>query len=85
MDLGKQAQFPPSIIATPLRPDIVIWSKMARVVVLIELTCCAEEGVREAQLRKQTKYIPLVNQCNQVMEGKLTYAGDLRKRLVRSL
>jgi hypothetical protein len=64
VDLGKQAQFPPSIIASPLRPDIVIWSKMARVVVLIELTCCAEEGVREAQLRKQTKYIPLVNEIN---------------------
>ena len=64
VDLGKQAQFPPTIIASPLRPDIVIWSKMARVVVLIELTCCAEEGVREAQLRKQTKYIPLVNEIN---------------------
>ena len=40
VDLEKQAQFPPTIIASPLRPDIVIWSKMARVVVLIELTCC---------------------------------------------
>ena len=64
VDLDKQAQLPPDIIATALRPDIVIWSRMARVVVLIELTCCAE-GVREAQRRKQAKYIPLVNDINE--------------------
>ena len=43
---------------------------MARVVVLMELTCCAEEGVREAQLRKEAKYIPLVNDINETKTWK---------------
>jgi hypothetical protein len=35
---------------------------MSRKVVLLELTCCAEEGVRAAQLRKQVRYHELVEQ-----------------------
>jgi hypothetical protein len=61
----KKAEFPPTIVATPLRPDIVLWSKMARVVVLIELTCPAEEGIQEARLRKETKYTELLNAINE--------------------
>jgi hypothetical protein len=49
---AKKAEFPPTIVATPLRPDIVLWSRMSRVVVLIELTCPAEEGMFNAQLRR---------------------------------
>ena len=52
VDFNSSAQFPPEILATPLRPDIVLWSTMSRVVVLMELTCCAEESMRDAQLRK---------------------------------
>jgi hypothetical protein len=61
---AKKAEFPPSILATPLRPDIVLWSRMSRVVVLIELTCPAEEGMFNAQLRKETKYSGLVDDIN---------------------
>jgi len=57
----KQIVFPPNICATSERPDIVIWSVKARSVILIELTCCAEEGVRAAQLRKEVRYHDLVN------------------------
>ncbi len=39
--------FPPEIFATPQRPDIVIWSAAIRLVILIELTCPAEEGINE--------------------------------------
>ena len=60
----KKAEFPPAIVATPLRPDIVLWSQMSRVVVLIELTCCAEEGMSAARLRKETKYTELVSEIN---------------------
>ena len=61
---AKQAEFPAAIIATPLRPDIALWSQMSRVVVLIELTCPAEEGMRNAQLRKETKYTELLDNIN---------------------
>jgi hypothetical protein len=58
---AKKAEFPPAIVATSLRPDIVLWSRMSRIVVLIELTCPAEEGMLKAQLRKETKYSALVD------------------------
>ena len=56
--------FPPHIYPTSERPDIVIWSRMSRKVILLELTCCAEEGVKAAQLRKQVRYHELVENIN---------------------
>jgi hypothetical protein len=61
---AKQVEFPPTIIATSLRPDIVLWSVMSRIVLLIELTCPAEEGMAAAQLRKETKYAELLESIN---------------------
>ena len=61
---AKKAEFPPTIVATSLRPDIVLFSQMSRVVVLIELTCPAEEGMINAQLRKETKYSALLDEIN---------------------
>ena len=60
----KKLVFPPTICATNLRPDIVIWSLMSRVVILIELTCCAEEGIGAAQVRKETRYAELLDEIN---------------------
>src|ERR1043165_9772702 len=54
--------FPPSIIATNVRPDIVLWSNSARVVVMIELTVCAEEGIAAAQMRKESRYQSLLDE-----------------------
>lgn len=51
--------FPPEIYSTPLRPDIIIWSSIAKQVFLIELTCPAEEGIEAAQIRKEARYAPL--------------------------
>ena len=61
----RKMVFPPVICATNLRPDIVIWSKRSRVVILIELTCCAEEGISAAQLRKENRYAELMAQITQ--------------------
>ena len=36
---------PPEIVATSQRPDIVIWSTALKKVIMIELTCPAEEGI----------------------------------------
>src|SRR6478609_10962096 len=54
--------FPPTICATNERPDVVIWSTLARVVILLELTVPAEEGVEAAQLRKEAKYTKLLDE-----------------------
>ena len=51
--------FPPEICATSDRPDIIIWSRDAKHVILIELTCPAEENIQSAAIRKQSRYIPL--------------------------
>ena len=61
---AKKVEFPPTILATSRRPDIVLWSEMSRVVLLIELTCPAEEGMGAAQLRKETKYSELLDNIN---------------------
>jgi hypothetical protein len=37
-----------SVLATLQRPDIIIWSPSLRKVILIELTCPAEEGIINA-------------------------------------
>ena len=57
-----QAGFPPVFYSTSERPDIVIWSASARLVILIELTVPAEEGIVAAQLRKQARYQALLDE-----------------------
>ena len=55
----KQFLFPPEICSTDSRPDIVIWSLQQKKVILIELTCPAEEGIENASSRKQLRYANL--------------------------
>ena len=60
----KRIVFPPNVYATDQRPDIVLWSRMSREVLLLELTCCAEEGFEAAKLRKEIRYHELVESIN---------------------
>ena len=53
---AKQIIFPPCICATNQRPDIIIFSRSAKKVILIELTCPAEENFNSAAIRKTVKY-----------------------------
>ena len=62
----KRIVFPPSIYATNERPDIVIWSKKLKRVILIELSCCAEEGIAAAQARKEARYKELVEEIRRI-------------------
>jgi len=55
----KKVVFPPHIYSTSERPDVVIWSRMSRSVVLLELTCCAEEGVKSTQMVGMLNSSPL--------------------------
>jgi hypothetical protein len=58
----NQAPFPVHICVTDRRPDIVIHSASLKTVIIIELTCPAEENISDARLRKEIKYAPLKKQ-----------------------
>ena len=57
---GTSYNFPHHIVATTLRPDLVIWSDHKKVFHLIELTICYKTGFVEAKRRKTTRYAELV-------------------------
>ena len=65
--------FPPEIISTSERPDIIIWSHASQKVLLIELTCPAEEGIDAAKIRKETKYMDLINQISEFTNWKVSF------------
>ena len=52
--------FPPEIIPTSLRPDVVVWSNQLKRAIIIELTCAAEEGIEAAHIQKESKCLPLI-------------------------
>ena len=62
---GENYVCPPEIYSTAERPDILIWSPRLKQLIMIELTCPAEEGMYAAKVRKQSKYMPLIDQINQ--------------------
>jgi hypothetical protein len=55
--------FPPSIYATDLRPDMVVWSEATRTLIIVELTVPSEDNIADAAFRKQNKYEELVLAC----------------------
>ena len=55
--------FPPSIYATDLRPDVVIWSDATKTVILLELTIPYEDNIADAEFRKKAKYQDLAGSC----------------------
>ena len=63
IDYTKQPiPFPVHICVTDQRPDIVFYSDDLKSVILVELTCPAEENIADARLRKSVKYSPLKTQ-----------------------
>ncbi|XP_035683116.1 uncharacterized protein LOC118420431 [Branchiostoma floridae] len=64
-DIGKQLELPKDIITTNLRPDIIMYSRRTKQLVLIELTVPWEDRVEEAQERKLQKYQELVTNCRE--------------------
>lgn len=60
----KKIVFPSHIYGTDERPDIVLWSDSLREVIIVELTCPAEEGIEAAAIRKKARYLPLKEAIN---------------------
>jgi hypothetical protein len=57
--------FPTIIVDTAERPDVVVWSVSIKSVILIELTCPAEENFLSAAKRKRARYAVLCEQIRQ--------------------
>jgi hypothetical protein len=51
--------FPPEILATNLRPDIIIWSTSRKIIIIIELTCPMEENLLTQMHLKIARYTGL--------------------------
>ena len=64
VDLGRWLVFQ-DIVLTTLRPDIVLWSKAGKKLIVIELTVLWETRCEEAYERKKAKYTELVDLCRQ--------------------
>ena len=64
-DLSGRLVFPVAAANTHLRPDLVIWSGTARVLIIGELTVPWEEHMKEANERKKNKYASLMTECTE--------------------
>ena len=53
---NKQQPFPPHILVTTDRPDIVVFSNSTKRVIIIELTCPVEENLEKWREEKRNKY-----------------------------
>ena len=68
---GKQAPFPPHILLTAERPDIVIYSNSTKRVILVELTSPAEENMESWREKKKTKYEILADSIRESSDWKV--------------
>ena len=64
-DIGQVLHFPPEVTQTSLRPDVVLWSRATKSVVVIELTVPWEERIEDAHERKLAMYQGLLEECQQ--------------------
>ena len=64
-DLGKRLKFPPEIVETRLRPDIVIYSHAIKVIIMVELTCPCEENFQVRNSDKLMRYTDLKVACEE--------------------
>ena len=69
--MHAQIVFPPEFFCTNERPDIIIWSNCLRKVILVELTCPADENIYEARVRKETKYLPLLTEIRRTTKWEV--------------
>ena len=93
-DLQTQLVFPPEITVTRLRPDIVMWSRSTRNLIIIELTVPWEERMEEVNERKREKYQDLVDECKEkgwktwcwpIEVGSRGFAGQSMWRMLKNL
>jgi hypothetical protein len=62
---SDQYVFPPSIIVTALRPDILLINQDHKVIILVEITAGSEENMVNAHEMKEEKYLGLCHELNE--------------------
>ena len=65
VDIDTTLHFPAEVAVTSSRPDIVVWSKAARILTLCELTVPWEDHVEKAYEKKKEKYQDLIDTCKE--------------------
>ena len=63
VDIGKQLQIPTEITITNLRPDLILFSRKQKCLLILELTVPWETRIDENHERKRLKYDELRSQC----------------------
>ena len=63
VDLGSRLKFPENIVATNLRPDLLLISNKTKQIIMWELTVCWEENFESANEYKRSKYQQLLEDC----------------------
>ena len=64
-DLNEQLVIPAYIVSTRLRPDLLLWSEVEKIVYFIELTVPWEDRVEEAYERKKARYAEMAAEAEQ--------------------
>ena len=59
----EHLSFPAEAAVTAQRPDIVIWSRSVKSIIMVELTVPWEENIEVSHERKLSRYSGLVAQC----------------------
>ena len=62
VDLTKQLKIPTEILSTPLRPDMIIYSRTSKKLGIIELTVPFEDRIGVSNELKLSKYQPLASE-----------------------
>ena len=62
-DVGRRLVFPPHIVSTLQRPDIVIYSNAQKTIIMIELTCPSEFNFKKSNEFKLNRYNDLRADC----------------------
>jgi hypothetical protein len=85
VDLGRKLVFP-DIVHTTLKPDIVLWSKTGKKLIVIELTVPWETRCVQAYERKMAKYTELLELCKTTGLAYLAVSrGSRSQRILRTV
>ena len=64
-DIMGQLTFLAEIVITSRHPDLELWSRGSKQVIMLELMVPWQERMKEANERKRGKYQPIMDECQQ--------------------
>jgi hypothetical protein len=82
-DAGNGGTFPPDIIVTSQRPDLVLIDREKRLIIVFELTCPWDANINKDHTYKQNKYASLISDLKVILRWICTvlkYLLEVRSR-----